>query len=383
VPDQAAEFEWRAEGEGAEVVIFAPDAESAERNLPRALPAARLPGVESPVHAAAFGPHLPATRSLPSERFGLVALSRTHAAPGLVGQPERGLLLVASTPASALKVPPEDLPRLLRRRLSEAAPPSLDAAGTRALAEGGALWAAEAGLVEEEDLPHLMPPSGVSSEADPDALGRQAVLAGVRDWARPGRVEAFSVAEVFDSDGGGALGLEPDVFVISVLAGAEDLGRLGLAVHADRISSRVRAGADFGSTPDLPAAPLDSEEARDLVAASAAASNYAVGRAALLLYALRRVLAGLTGAIEPRAGWEVGGTSATKDSATHRSGLAAVGEGEAITSGGVVAAGTGTMRGSAPPFGVPLMEDGRWPPEEAGLLARWAGLAPIGPRPEG
>ena len=39
--DHAAEYEWRGEGEEAEVVLFAPDDAAFER----VLPAARLPGV--------------------------------------------------------------------------------------------------------------------------------------------------------------------------------------------------------------------------------------------------------------------------------------------------------------------------------------------------
>ena len=53
------------------------------------------------------------------------------------------------------------------------------------------------------------------------------------------------------------------------------------------------------------------------------------------------------------------------------------GEGEALVSGGVVAAGTGKMSRSAPPFGVPE-DEGLWPWEEAGLLVRWAQLDPTG-----
>jgi tRNA-splicing ligase RtcB len=300
-----------------------------------------------------------------------------------VGRPERGLLLVASTPVPNLKVPPEDLPRLLDRRLSEIALPSLgDPGGVRAVSEEGALWAAEAGLVEEEDLPHLTHPLG-TAPGDPDSLGRRALLAGARDWTRPGRVEAFRVAEVLDPDGAGSLGLEPEALVLVVLAGAEDLGRLALAAHAERVSGRLSAGADFGSTPDLPAAPLDSEEARDLLAASAAAANYAAARTALLLHALRRALRDLAGSLEGRAGWAIGGLANSNGTAVHRNGLAALGEGEALSAGGVVAVGMGAMRGSAPPFGASTTDDGRWPWEEAGLLARWAALELVIPRARG
>jgi hypothetical protein len=153
--------------------------------------------------------------------------------------------------------------------------------------------------------------------------------------------------------------------------GAEDLGRLALAAHRERISSRSLSG-DFGDTPDLPAAPAETGEARDLVAASAAAANYAAGRAALGVWALRRALRE-AGMLRLRAAWPVGGLEERDGRLVHRDALAAVGEGEALVAGRVVAAGRGKMSGSAPPFGVAEVSGG-WPWEEAGLCGRLAAL---------
>jgi hypothetical protein len=375
VADHASEFEWRADGGEAELVVHAPDARTADRALERAFPATLLPGAESPLHAVAAAS--PAVRA--GLRFGLAAASGTHAAPALAGAPGRGLLLVADVAAADLGMPDAELPRLVERRLSEVALPNVADAEVRALAERGALWAAEAGLVEEDDLPHLSAPSDQAA-GDPDALGRRALLAGARDWTRPGRVGAFRVAEVVDADGADSLGLGVGALVFVIVAGGEDLGRLGLAVHAERISTRLNAGSDFGASRALPAAPRDSEEARDLLTASAAAANYAAGRAALLAHALRRALGnGIAGNLSPRAGWAIGGLSGAEGTPLllHRDGFAAVGEGAAFVSGTSVAAGTGAMRENAPPFDAPPTEDGRHPWEEAGLLARWATLAPL------
>jgi tRNA-splicing ligase RtcB len=372
VAEHASEFEWRAEGEEAEVAAYAPDARTADRALRRALPAAGLPGAESPLYAVAG----------PAGSFGLVAASGTHVAPGLVGAPERGLLLAACNTVPNLRVPPEDVPRGIPRRLAEVTPPSVGDAELRAIAEGGALWAAEAGLIEEEDLPYLEPPPG-TAPGDADSLGRRALLAGARDWSRPGSIDAYRVADLFDADGAGSLGLEPGVIVLVVRAGAEDLGRLALGTHQGRISSRVAAGADFGASRDLPAAPLDSEEAHDLTGASAASANFAAARAALLLYALRRALRDVLGALEPRAGWTLGGLQSADGLLLHRDGLAVAAEGAPLVSGGEVVAGTGAMLGSAPPFGVPPTENGRWPWEEAGLIDRWALLGPLTDRVAG
>jgi tRNA-splicing ligase RtcB len=92
--DQAEEFAWSGEGEDAEILVRAPDEATAERALERTLPAARLPGVHSPVHAAAS-----------AEELGWVAASGTHAAPDLFSAPARGLLLVADVDAENLGVP--------------------------------------------------------------------------------------------------------------------------------------------------------------------------------------------------------------------------------------------------------------------------------------
>src|SRR5829696_8158133 len=152
MPEEFGDFEWRGEGEEAEIALYAPDAATADGALRRLLPAARLPGVESPVHAAA------------SDRgFGRVAVSGTHAAPDLFSAPEWGLVLVAE------------------------------------------------GFVEEDDLGPF-----VSRAGDPDAFGRRALSAGTRDWARPGNVGVFRVAEVFDSEGAGELGLEIGALAVVV-----------------------------------------------------------------------------------------------------------------------------------------------------------------------
>lgn len=361
--EHAADFEWRGEGEEAEIALYASDEASAEAFFERVLPAARLPGVLSPVYAAASGL---------SRDFGWVAASETHTAPDLVSAPEWGLLLVADAPVESVGVPLAEAQRVIGRRLSEVALPNIGETEARRLTEIGALWAAEEGLIEEDDLPLF-----AAAASDADSLGRRALVAGARDWARPGLIRALRVAESLDSEGAEALGLESGALALVVSAGAEDLGRLALVSHRERISART-AAADFGSPADLPAAPVDTGEARDLLVATAAVANYAAGRAALLVYALRRAL-GEVGALGLRAAWPVGGFEERDGWVLHRKDLAAAGAGDALTVGRTVAVGTGGMLESAPLFEVPE-KDGRWAWEEAGLLERWAILEPLGGR---
>jgi tRNA-splicing ligase RtcB len=356
--EHAGDYEWRGEGEGAEVVLYAPEGSLAEAAFGRVAPITRLPGVESPVYAAAS-----------PEGLGWVAVLRSHAAPDLISAPTRGLLLVADAALGDLEAPPEELERLIYRRLSEARLPHATRAGIRRICEAGALAAAEDGLIEEEDLPFLDPLA-----SDADALGRRSISAGARDWDVPGDVRAYGVGEVLDAEAAESLDLQPGALALVVSAGAGDLGRLTLGGHRDRILSRVQGG-NFEAAKNLPAAPTETEEATDLLTATFAAANFADGRAALYLYALRWAVGDLAGALSLRASWRVGGIEAREGSLVHRRDLVTAGEGEALVSGGSVVAGTGKMFGSAPPFGAP--EDHvRHPWEEAGVLERWVDLDP-------
>jgi tRNA-splicing ligase RtcB (3'-phosphate/5'-hydroxy nucleic acid ligase) len=358
--EYAGDYEWRGEGEEAEVVLYATGEEVANGAFRRVASITGLPGIGGPVYAAAS-----------SEGIGWVA-SASHAAPDLVSIPERGLLLVADVPAESVGMPPRGITNLVLRDLGEAGMqlPSLNEAGVRRVCEEGARAAAEDGFIEEEELGSLRPADGYA-----DALGRRALDAGPADWEGRTWLYVAVVAEVLDTEGAETLGLERGMLALVVRAGAGALGRLALSAHRDRILGRIRVGADFGAQDDLPAAPAETEEAADLMAAAAAAANFADGRAARALYALRRILGDVTGGLSLRAAWRVGGIENRAGSLVHRRGLAVVGEGEVLVSGGSVAVGTGKMFGSAPPFCAPE-DDGRHPWEEAGVLERWADLDP-------
>lgn len=364
--EHVTDFEWRGDGEAAEVVLYAPDARTAGFALERALPAARLPGVASPLYTAA-------APAVPELDYGLIVASASHAAPDLASVPARGLLLVADAALGELGAPPEEVERLLWRKLSEVRPPALSEAGARDLCDRGALASAEVGLIEEEDLALVGPAPG----ADADALVRRALSAGLREWDLPGEARACRVGEILEVEGSESLGLSSEAFVLVASVGTGDLGRLALSGHRERILNRVRYD-DFGAEEDLPAASAGTEEAADLLAASGAAANFADGRAALLMYALRRALGDVAGRLSLRAAWRVGGVEERGGAFVHRRDLTSVAEGEVVVSGGSVVVGAGKMYGSVPPFAVSEV-DGRHPWQEAGLLERWAALHP----PEG
>ena len=352
--EHVAEYEWRGEGEEAEIVLYAPE----EPDFERVLPAAKLTGVESPVYAAAS-----------PQGFGWAAASATHAAPDLLSVPLRSLLLVVGTRSENLGVPPQELMQRVLRELPEAGVrlPSLNESGASRLCESGARAAAEDGLIEEDDLPLLDVRPG-----DADTIGRRALAAAPREWAGGVEPDLRLVTEVLDTEGPESVGLEEGALALVVGVDAGDLGRLALAAHRERILSRVRSG-DFGATPELPAAPAGSSEAEDLITALYAAANFADARAARALWMMRRILGEVAGGLDIRAAWRTGGIEEQDGRLVHRSGLAWAESGHVLVCGSYAAAATGNMWASAPPFGVPE-EEGRWPWEEAGLLERLAML---------
>ena len=355
--EHAAEYEWHGEGEEAEIFLYAPD----DAAFGRVLPASRFPGVESPVYAAAS-----------PEGFGWTIVSSSHVAPDLLSLPARGLLLVAGTRSENLHEDARELANRIQRDLPEIGSrlPTPNEAGVGRLGESGARAAAEDGLIEEEDLGLLGALPG-----DADALGRRAISAGPRDWQEAATPNLSVVSEVFDTEGADSLGLEPGSLAIFVRVGGGDLGRLVLAAHGERLRARVE---DLGARQDLPAAPVGSGEAQDLLAALYAAANFADARAARTIWALRLLLGGAAGGLEIRATWREGGLEERDGRLVHRRGLALLGDGDALVCGRYAALGTGNMSSSAPPFGVSEAED-VWPWEEAGLLERLAALDP----PEG
>lgn len=366
--ERTGDYGWRIEGDEAEAFLYAPDETALAYPRLRAgiESATRLPGVEGPVYAAA-SPH----------GSGWAVSSASHVAPGLISAPRVGLLLVAASPLDRLGLPPEELPRLLSRRLSEVSMPSLGEAALHAACESGAGWAAGEGLIEEEDL-ELFGDRAVRGE--PDALGGRALAAGVREWdpRSENTVRAQGVGEILDSEAADALGLYERSLVLTASVGAGELGRRALEGHRQRILTR-----EFDDTERLVAAPGGTEEAADLVAAAGAASGYASARASLLVYALRRALAEVTGRLYSIAYWDIGGLQERDGAAVHRRSLARLEAGETLVCGDALARGTGAMLGSAPPFwpGEAGDED-RWPWEETGLLERVARLEAPG-RPGG
>lgn len=341
--ERAGDYEWRGEGEEAELVLYTSEPSAFDRLEI----AGHLPGARSPIYGVSSG-----------DEPGWVAASDSHVSPDLVSAPIFGLLLIADSPVNSLGVEPRDFPRLLSRNLSEVRPPSLGAAEARAACESGALWAAGEDLLEEEDLA-LFP----QAEGDPGALGSRALSAGAHELGEVAReMGAYTTREEDDE-----IEIPEGALLLGVRAGCGETGRLVLSAHRDHI-----AAGEFDSPGGLHAAPLWSGEAEDFAMALGALSNLAAARAAISLYVLRRALAGIAGELRPLALWRSGGLEERGEERLHRNLLAAVGEGEVFVCGNQIATGTGAMTDSVPEFGAA----GEW--EEAGLLERRLELNPPG-----
>jgi hypothetical protein len=357
--ERTGDYEWRIEGEETEAILYAPD--EAALGYPRLREdveaATGMPGVDAPVYAAAspYG-------------SGWVVSSGSHVAPGLVSVPRIGLLVAAST-SNGTGFRPEELSRLLARRIPEVSMPGLGDSALRAACESGAGWAAEEGFIGEEDLGLF----GTASErGEPDALGNRALTAGAREWdPRPqGMVRAFVVGDVLDSEALEEIGLYEGALVFEVSVGAGELGRISLDGHRQRMVSR-----DFGDAERLVAAPAGTEEAVDLTASMRAAAEYANARASLLLYALRRAIREEAGALDLISCWLMGGLEEREVSTIHRHSLARLPRDATLECGDALCRGTGAMLGSAPAFGPhETRAEERWAWEEAGLLERAARL---------
>lgn len=381
--DHSEEFVWRGDGEEAEIVVYAPDADLARQGFVRARRAAALPGAESPVFCA-----------ISESGYGHVLRSPAGVSPGLASPPERGLLLAAELPARELArrlgVEEERVGREVLRRFGDSVGglPRPDAATLRRVCEVGAEVAAGEGVIEEEDLAFLGPLPG-----DGEAVGRRALLAGEREWGEVfAEIEPLRAVEVLDSEGFERFGVEPDVLLLRLRVGSGDLGRLAFRAHRERIAARVLSGT-FDRVADptdgaqsLPVAPAGTEEVRDFLLASAAAANYADALISLSLLVCRRALGDVVGGLSVRTSWRVGGVLEEDGASTHRDGLAAAGEGDVLAvaarpgsePGGALCAALGTMGASAPPFSVQEDDEGRWPWEEVGLLGRLARLGAYG-----
>jgi tRNA-splicing ligase RtcB (3'-phosphate/5'-hydroxy nucleic acid ligase) len=142
----------------------------------------------------------------------------------------------------------------------------------------GVRWAVDHGFGSWEDLAHIEA-EGCIPGADPDKVSDRALERGKAQLGTLGSgnhfVEVGYVEEVYDPEAARAFGLEEDMATVLIHTGSRGLGH---QVCDDSIKVMLKASREYGiELPDnqLCCAPLQSREARDYLAAMAAAANFA------------------------------------------------------------------------------------------------------------
>jgi tRNA-splicing ligase RtcB len=155
----------------------------------------------------------------------------------------------------------------------------------RKVLQKGAAWAVENGFGRAEDLEHIEN-RGALPGADPELLSERALERGRNQLGTLGSgnhfLEIDLVEEIGDQQAAEVLGLFPGQIVISIHTGSRGLG---YQVCDDHLKLMQRATKKYGiELPDrqLCCAPLQSPEAKDYLAAMAAAANFAFANRQLI-----------------------------------------------------------------------------------------------------
>jgi len=154
----------------------------------------------------------------------------------------------------------------------------------------GAGWAVANAYGTANDLDHIEE-GGRLRGADPGAVSERAIERGRPQLGTLGSGNHFGeiqyVSEVYDEKLASALGLRRDQITVSIHTGSRGLG---YQVCDDFLKVMARASTRYGiELPDrqLAAAPLDSPEAKEYLAAMAAAANYAFANRQMITHRVR------------------------------------------------------------------------------------------------
>ncbi|HXE79608.1 MAG TPA: RtcB family protein [Vicinamibacterales bacterium] len=185
-----------------------------------------------------------------------------------------------------------------------------DALSSRDLQEvlrRGAAWAVERGLGTENDLAHLEE-RGCLAGADPAYVSARALERGRSQLGTLGSGNHFAeiqcVEEVFDERAAAAFGLSRGQITIMIHSGSRGLGH---QVCEDHLRLMIEAVRKYGiALPDrqLCCAPLGSPEAKQYLAAMAAAANFAFANRQVMAHRIRESFARVLGGTPEQTGIE-------------------------------------------------------------------------------
>lgn len=176
---------------------------------------------------------------------------------------------------------------------SEGAIPKLSTKDLQRVLETGSKWAIQEGFGSSSDL-DTTEDHGCISTAQADAVSQRAMARGENQLGTLGSgnhfVELGVVERVFDERVAAAYGLVEGQITLMIHSGSRGLG---YQVCDDFIQVMLRASAKYGiHLPDkqLCCAPIYSPEARQYLAAMAAAANYAWANRQIMMELARRSL---------------------------------------------------------------------------------------------
>lgn len=166
----------------------------------------------------------------------------------------------------------------------------------------GAGWARERGYATDEDLVRTES-GGCLAEARSEAVPDRARERGLPQMGSLGSgnhfLEIDVVDQVYDSVVASAFGLELGRIVVQIHCGSRGLGHEVCTQYLRRLQGSPQRHRIEIPDRELVAAPIDSSEGRDYMAAMAAAANYAFANRQVLAHSVRlafeKVLAGKVG----------------------------------------------------------------------------------------
>ncbi len=154
----------------------------------------------------------------------------------------------------------------------------------------GARWVVERGYGVQEDLARIED-GGAIRGADVSAVSSRALERGRDQLGTLGAgnhfVEVGYVAEIYDSEAAGRMGLFKDQVVVTIHTGSRGLG---YQICDDSLDMMIKAAGKYHiELPDrqLCCAPITSPEGEQYLAAMAAAANYAMANRQMITHYLR------------------------------------------------------------------------------------------------
>ena len=162
----------------------------------------------------------------------------------------------------------------------------------------GAAWAVEQGFGNENDLEYIEN-HGIITGPDPGKVSERALERGRAQLGTLGSgnhfLEIQRVEAIYDEEAAAVLGLSQGQVTISIHTGSRGLG---YQVCDDYLKIMLKAARRYGiNLPDrqLCCAPLQSDEARDYLAAMACAANYAFANRQMITSHVRETFAEILG----------------------------------------------------------------------------------------